>query len=157
MEVTGWSGNPAAGDIFQAAENEAKAREIARDHLEEFPNYYTELDKMEEKLKEQKKVATVLTLMKAADGAGGDEEAGKEEEEEHSPSKPLPPEIKAKIVEYLRTHNIKHDRDFHEFVESLGDCRAPPGCASIGACPTPKNSSTTGMTTSCRWRKRRPR
>jgi hypothetical protein len=99
--------------------SKARAREIARDHLEEFPNYYTELDKMEEKLKEQK-VATVLTLMKAADGAGGDEEAGKEEEEEHSPSKPPPPEIRAKIEEYLRTHNVKHDRDFHEFVESLG-------------------------------------
>jgi hypothetical protein len=31
------------------------AEEIARDHLEEFPNYYTALDEMENKLKSQKK------------------------------------------------------------------------------------------------------
>jgi len=29
----------------------AKAREIARDHLEEFPNYYSALNKMENRLK----------------------------------------------------------------------------------------------------------
>jgi len=99
--------------------SKAKAREISRDHLEEFPDYYTELGKMEDKLKAQK-VATVLTLMKSANGASGDEETGKEEEEEHSPSKPLPPEIRGKVEEFLRENNIKHDRDFHEFVESLG-------------------------------------
>ena len=35
--------------------NKNIAKEIAMDHLTEFPNYYTELDKMEERLKKQKK------------------------------------------------------------------------------------------------------
>ncbi len=29
------------------------SKDIAKDHLEEFPNYYTELKKMEDKLKEK--------------------------------------------------------------------------------------------------------
>lgn len=33
----------------------AKAKEIAKDHLEEFPNYYTALAKMEKRLKQQEK------------------------------------------------------------------------------------------------------
>jgi len=104
---------------MEHTDNPAMAQEIARDHLEEFPNYYTALDEMEAQLKaqkEQRKVATVLDLLKAAN----DEESGPEEKEENSPSKPLPPEIRAKIEEFIRTHDIKNDRDFHEFVESLG-------------------------------------
>ena len=33
--------------------NEEIAEEIAMDHLDEFPNYYTELKKMEDKLEEK--------------------------------------------------------------------------------------------------------
>lgn len=42
----------------------AKTHEIARDHLEEFPNYYTELAKMEDKLKQQKEGACATPGMK---------------------------------------------------------------------------------------------
>lgn len=35
----------------------AKAKEISKDHLEEFPNYYTALKQMEDKLKQQKESA----------------------------------------------------------------------------------------------------
>jgi hypothetical protein len=39
--------------------DDAKAREIARDHLSEFPDYYSALDKMEERLKAGKTAAEV--------------------------------------------------------------------------------------------------
>jgi hypothetical protein len=38
------------------------AREIARDHLTEFPNYYDALDEMEEKLKKEKKKKKKLSM-----------------------------------------------------------------------------------------------
>jgi len=42
----------------------AKAKEIAKDHLEEFPNYYTALDRMERKLEQQKESALSRALRK---------------------------------------------------------------------------------------------
>jgi len=40
----------------------AVAREIARDHLEEFPTYYTALDEMEKKLEKEKAAAYILGI-----------------------------------------------------------------------------------------------
>lgn len=42
---------------MEHTDDKSLAEEISSDHLSEFPNYYKELDKMEEKLKKQKKSA----------------------------------------------------------------------------------------------------
>jgi hypothetical protein len=46
--------------------NPAMAKEIAKDHLEEFPNYYTALDEMETKLKKSADVLASEILKRAA-------------------------------------------------------------------------------------------
>lgn len=84
------------------------AKEIASDHLKEFPNYYTALDEMEAKLKSQKKVATVRMLLK------------KKADEESGPSKPVTEEQRGKIEEFIANRRVTDDEDFHKFVESMG-------------------------------------
>jgi len=42
----------------------AVAKEIAKDHLEEFKNYYTALDEMEQKLKQQKQSSFIQAVLK---------------------------------------------------------------------------------------------
>lgn len=43
---------------MEHTDDKSLAEEISSDHLSEFPNYYKELDKMEKKLKKQKKSFT---------------------------------------------------------------------------------------------------
>lgn len=45
--------------------NPAMAKEISKDHLEEFPNYYTELGKMEDKMKKSAGAITRMLLKEA--------------------------------------------------------------------------------------------
>ena len=113
---------------------QAKAREIARDHLTEFPDYYSRLKKMESEAKEKKagaddtyycptcgwrgkgsslvngkcpKCGKSVQLVKKA--SAGDEGG-------RAPTA----QDKAKIQEWMRTHDNPKDEDFHAFAEGLG-------------------------------------
>jgi hypothetical protein len=78
--------------------NPAISKEIVRDHLEEFPDYYTRLKKMEDEAKEKK-------------ANGGDDDEGK------APSV----SDKDKIVNFIDEYPGKlKDKVFHEYLEGKG-------------------------------------
>lgn len=76
----------------------ALAREISRDHLKEFPDYYTRLKKMEHEAEKSKE--------KKADMDEGGRAPTQAEKE--------------KIRQWMKTHDNPKDEDFHEFAEGMG-------------------------------------
>jgi len=76
----------------------ARAEEISRDHLTEFPDYYTRLKKMEDEAK------------KSMDKKADSDEGGR------APT----PEEKNKIQQWMKTHDNPKDEDFHAFAEGMG-------------------------------------
>ena len=101
------------------------AKEISRDHLEEFPDYYTRLHKMEaeaEKAKEKTSSWGAMTsaLAKLADG---DEDEGGGEESGRAPTS----EDKDAIRKFLAARpQGTEDEEYHEFLEARG-VRVPLG------------------------------
>lgn len=77
-----------------------KAEEISRDHLEEFPNYYTALSKMEKQLEQQKE--------KRANG---------DEEEVATPGKKIPREV---LIRFFKENPNPDDDQIHDLAESHG-------------------------------------
>jgi hypothetical protein len=83
----------------------AKAREIAMDHLTEFPDYYTRLKRMEAQAEDAKK-------------SEGDED--EDEEREEKGGKMPDAADKAAIRRFIAEHGDVDDEDFHEFAEGRG-------------------------------------
>lgn len=108
------------------------ATEISRDHLEEFPDYYTRLKKMESEAEAAKEKTSCWrfaseALAKLADGDGDEDE---DDEGAHSGRAPTA-EDKAAIKRFLAsTPKGTEDEEFHEFLTSRG-IKVPLGEAAV--------------------------
>jgi hypothetical protein len=90
---------------MEHTDDPAKAEEIARDHLEEFGDYYTALKAMEEKLKEEGG---------EEEGEEGGEEEGEEEEGENS-GKTISEEA---LMQFFASNPHPTDEQVHELAEA---------------------------------------
>ena len=110
-----------------------KAREISRDHLEEFPDYYSRLHKMEAKAEKEKKAGADDTYYCPPcgwRGKGSELKNGKcpkcgaavelvkkaSDEGGRAPTK----RDKASIREWLSRHDNAKDEDFHALAKKMG-------------------------------------
>lgn len=92
---------------MEHVDDPAMAEEISRDHLTEFPDYYSRLKRMEAAAEKAKEGS--CGKMKRADG-DDDEEGGR------APT----PEDKKAIEVFIRKNPGLEDDDFHEFLEGKG-------------------------------------
>lgn len=90
-------------------EDPAVAEQIAKDHLDEIPDYYTRLVQMEE---EAKKAMPKKSMMSEADI--------KKEEQEEAAAKPLTTADVMALRKFILSNDEVEDYDFHNKAESLG-------------------------------------
>jgi len=94
---------------MEHTDDPALAREISMDHLEEFPDYYTRLKKMEEEGEKDKKAKEKT--------ANGVEEKGEDE----GPGRAATKKDVANIIAYMKKRKPgEEDDEFHEFAEGRG-------------------------------------
>jgi hypothetical protein len=99
------------------------AKEISRDHLEEFPDYYTRLHKMEaEAEKAKEKTASWGAMTSAlAKLANGDEDEDEDEDGGEESGRAPTPEDKDAIRKFLAARpQGMEDEEYHEFLEARG-------------------------------------
>jgi len=85
------------------------AKEIAKDHLEEVPDYYTRLAKMEKEAEKEKKEESIKlsSFLKSIRENGGEASGGE------TPSR-------NDIIKFLKKNTSPTDDEFHDWAEGMG-------------------------------------
>ena len=111
-------------DKEKYSNSEAKniAKEIAKDHLEEIPDYYTRLIKMEKEAESEKEVKESISLKEFLENneESMDDESDYFVKKEDRERKSLPEDIEKKVIAFLKKNPNPDDDKVHAFAKKMG-------------------------------------